>query len=217
MTVPRTINGDGRARDVVTIGASAGGVQALMQLLSKLPGDLPAIIGIVLHRSPYHETKLPWVLGRHASLKVIEPEDGQPLTVSTVYVAPRDQHLTFSQGVACLDHGPKEHRTRPAVDPLFRSAAEAFGPRVVGVLLSGYGSDGVPGLVRIKAAGGLSLAQDPREAIHPVMPTRAIQDDGVDAILPIDGLASAIVTFAHGRSLEYVPELLESPGAGVLR
>ncbi|MBM4439487.1 MAG: chemotaxis protein CheB [Candidatus Rokubacteria bacterium] len=211
--MPRTINAEARPRDVVTIGASAGGVQALMQLLAKLPADLPAIVGIVLHRSPYHETRLPAVLGRHASINVVEPEDGQPLVPSTVYVAPRDRHLTFSTGHAHLDHGPKEHRTRPAADPLFRSAADTFGARVVGVLLSGYGSDGVPGLIRIKAAGGISLVQDPREALHPVMPTRAIVEDDVDAILPLDGLATAIVALAHGRSLHHGTEVVEAPEA----
>ena len=215
--MPRTVNAEGLRRDVVTIGASAGGVQALMQLLSKLPSDLPAIVGIVLHRSPYHETRLPAVLGRHAAIRVSEPTDGEVLERGSVYVAPRDQHLVFIGGRARLVHGPKEHRTRPAADPLFRSAAEAYGARVTGVLLSGFGSDGVPGLVRIKASGGISLVQDPREAIHPVMPMRAIVEDDVDAVLPLDGLAAAIVALAHGRSLEHGTEVQESPDARTFR
>lgn len=211
--MPRTINAQGLPRDVVTIGASAGGVQALMHLLAKLPEDLPAIVGIVLHRSPYHETRLPQVLGRHATISVTEPEDGEVLRPGHVYVAPRDQHLVFVEGRARLNHGPKEHRTRPAADPLFRSAAEAYGPRVTGVLLSGYGSDGVPGLIRIKAAGGISLVQDPSEATHPVMPTRAIVEDDVDAVLPLDGLAEAIVALAQGRALQHGADVHESPDA----
>jgi two-component system chemotaxis response regulator CheB len=198
--MPRTVNPQGRTRDVITIGASAGGVPALMHLLSKLPAGLPAVVGIVLHRSPYHETQLPQVLGRRAAIRVLEPEDGMPLEHGTVYVAPRDVHLLFQDGVARLSHGPKEHRTRPAADPLFRSAAESYGARVTGVLLTGYGNDGVPGLVSIKAAGGLSLVQDPREAAHPVMPTHAIIEDDVDAVLPLDGLAAALVALAHGRA-----------------
>jgi two-component system chemotaxis response regulator CheB len=215
--MPRTVNAERLRRDIVTIGASAGGVQALMQLLAKLPEDVPAIIGIVLHRSPYHETRLPTVLGRHAAIPVSEPTDGEVLQHGSVYVAPRDQHLVFVDGRARLDHGPKEHRTRPAADPLFRSAAEGYGARVTGVLLSGFGSDGVPGLVRIKAAGGISLVQDPREATHPVMPTRAIVEDDVDAVLPLDGLAAAIVALAHGRALEHGTEVQESPDARTFR
>ena len=213
----RTINAERRPRDVVTIGASAGGVEALMQLLAKLPADLPAFIGIVLHRSPYHETRLPWVLGRHASLRVAEPHDGEMLQPANVYVAPRDRHMVFVGGYARLNHGPKEHRTRPAADPLFRSAAGAYGPRVTGVLLSGFGSDGVPGLIHIKAAGGVSLVQDPREAMHPVMPTRAIVEDDVDAVLPLDGLAEAITALAYGRPLQHGTDVQEWPDARVPR
>jgi two-component system chemotaxis response regulator CheB len=193
------INPDGRARDVFVIGASAGGVPALMHLLSKLPGDLPAIAGLVLHRTPYHETQLPYVLGRHAVVPVVEPADGTPLEQGVVYVAPRDQHLLFHGGHARLSRGPREHMTRPAIDPLFRSATAAYGPRVVGVLLTGFGGDGVPGLIKIKEAGGVTLVQDPREAAHPTMPRRAIAEDDVDAVLPLDGIAAALIELASGR------------------
>jgi two-component system chemotaxis response regulator CheB len=197
----RPLNAEGQARDVVVVGASAGGVLALMNLLANLPGDLPAIVGIVLHRTPYHETRLPWVLGRQAVLKVLEPCDGALLEPGTVYVAPRDHHLLFEDGRAQLTRGPREHMTRPAIDPLFRSAARSYGPRVVGVLLTGFGGDGVPGLIDIKGAGGLSLVQDPHEAAHPAMPSRAIKEDDVDAILPLKRLASAIVALASGRAM----------------
>ena len=184
------------------MGASAGGVQALMSLLAKLPAGLPAIVGIVLHRSPHHETQLPIVLGRHAGLRVIEPEHGDALEYGVVYVAPRDQHLLFQGGRVVLSRGAREHLTRPAIDPLFRSAAAEFGPRVVGVLLTGYGGDGVPGLISIKAAGGLSIVQDPREAMHPTMPLRAIAEDHVDAILTLDGIAAALGNLVEGRTLD---------------
>jgi two-component system chemotaxis response regulator CheB len=194
-------------RDVVTIGASAGGVQAIMRVLAKLPGDLPTIVGVVLHRSPYHETQLAAVLGRHAALPVLEPAEGDVLKPGAVYIAPRDQHLRFEDGRARLSRGPREHLTRPAIDPLFRSAAAEFGARVVGVLLTGYGGDGVPGLIAIKAAGGVSLVQDPDDAVHPTMPRRAIAEDDVDAILPLDALAEALVALAHGeeRALQSQP------------
>jgi len=186
-------------RDVIVIGASAGGVQAIMRLLAKLPADFPAIVGIVLHRSPYHETQLAVVLGRHSALRVYEPSEGDVLERGVVYIAPRDQHLLLADGRAHLSRGPREHLTRPAIDPLFRSAAAEFGARVVGVLLTGYGGDGVPGLIAIKAAGGISLVQDPDDATHPTMPRRAIAEDDVDAILPLDAMADALVSLAHGE------------------
>ena len=200
--MPGVLNPSGQPRDIITIGASAGGVQAVMYLLAKLPKDLPAAVGIVLHRTPYHETRLPMVLGRDAVLRVIEPEDGAPLEQGVVYVAPRDQHMMFGVDTVHLGRGPREHLTRPAIDPLFRSAAAAHGPRVVGVLLTGYGGDGVPGLIHIKRGGGISLVQDPEEAQHPTMPRRAIAEDDVDAILALDGIATALVHLAHGRALE---------------
>jgi two-component system chemotaxis response regulator CheB len=192
------INAELIARDVVTIGASAGGVEALIHLLSKLPSELPAAIGIVLHRSPFVETQLPLVLGRRSALSVSEAEDGQALRRGTVYVAPRDQHLLFGDGIVRLSRGPKEHRTRPAIDPLFRTASATFGNRVVGVLLSGMGGDGVPGLIEIKSRHGLSLVQRPDEALHPTMPRTAIAEDDVDGILSLDELAAALTTVATG-------------------
>src|SRR5262249_27438159 len=148
-------------RNVITIGASAGGVEGLSYLFSLLPRDDPSAIATVLHRSPVVETRLPAVLGRRARLRVIEQADGEPFELGSIYAATRDQHLMLEDGVVRLNRGPKEHRTRPAIDPLFRSAAEAYGERVVGVLLSGFGDDGVPGLIEIKKAGGLSIVQDP--------------------------------------------------------
>ena len=197
----RLLNAEGHARDVIVVGASAGGVHALMGLLSQLPEDLPAVVGIVLHRAPYRESRLPWLLGRHTKLEVVEPVDDAVLEPGTVYVAPRDQHLLFEKGRARLSRGPREHMTRPSVDPLFRSAAETYRARVAGVLLTGCGGDGVTGLIGIKGAGGLSLVQDPREAPYPTMPSRAIKEDNVDAILPIEGLAAAIAALASGQAV----------------
>jgi len=197
------VNQERIRRDIVTIGASAGGVEAVGQLLSQLPADLPAAVAIVIHRSPVFESRLPFVLSRHAKMEVVEPADGDPFVATRAYTAPRDQHLLVEDGVVRVSHGPKEHRTRPAIDPLFRSAAVAFGPRVVGVLLTGFGDDGVPGFIDIKKAGGLTLVQDPREAQHPTMPRTAIAEDDVDAVLPIDGLAKAIVALAAGEAIEH--------------
>jgi two-component system chemotaxis response regulator CheB len=123
----------------------------------------------------------------------------------TIYLAPRDRHLLFEAGHLRLDGGPREHHTRPAVDPLFVSAAQAFGPRVVGVVLTGTGDDGVHGLIAIKAAGGLSLVQDPQEARHPTMPLNAITRDRVNAALPVGDLARVIAALVEGKAVEFGP------------
>jgi two-component system chemotaxis response regulator CheB len=196
------INQERFVRDFIAIGASAGGVMVLIELLQLLPRDLPAAVTIVLHRSPYHETKLPEVLGRRAGLTVIEPIDGAPVERNVVYVAPRDQHMMMYDGVVRHDRGPKQHRTRPAIDPLFRSAAATYGRRVVGILLSGMGGDGVTGLIDIKHAGGISLVQSPREAQFPTMPSRAIKEDDVDGALTVAEMAEAIVVLASGGVIE---------------
>src|SRR5687767_3568332 len=190
------------ARDIIVIGASAGGVEATRTLLSQIPPSIPAAIAIVIHRSPMFESRLPFVLGRRTDLPVLEPTENTRVTPSHVYTAPRDQHLVFENGMIRPNRGPKEHRTRPAIDPLFRSAALEYGPRVAGVLLTGLGDDGVPGFVAIKAAGGLTLVQDPLEAQHPTMPRTAIVEDDVDAILSLDELAKALVALAAGEPFE---------------
>jgi two-component system chemotaxis response regulator CheB len=129
---------------------------------------------------------------------VSEPEDGEELERSRVYVAPRDRHLLMDGHRFHLDDGPKRHFARPAIDPLFESAASAHGPRVVGVILTGKGSDGVSGLRAIKAAGGISIVQDPSEASSPGMPESAICLDHVDMVLPIAEIARAMATLALG-------------------
>ncbi|PYM21035.1 MAG: hypothetical protein DMD78_19820 [Candidatus Rokuibacteriota bacterium] len=196
------INDDRVARDVIVIGASAGGVEPLMTLLARLPRDFPAAIGIVLHRSPFYETQLPWVLGRHSPLTVVEPADGVALERGVVYVAPRDQHMLFEAAVVRLDRGPKQHRTRPAIDPLFVSAAAAHGPRVVGVLLSGFGGDGVSGFLSIRAVGGITIVQAPDDAQFPTMPLRALKEDHVSAALSVEEIAAALSVLAPGGALE---------------
>jgi two-component system chemotaxis response regulator CheB len=195
------INQEGVPRDMIVIGASAGGVETLTGLFASLPADLPAVVAVVLHRSPVHESRLTAVLGRRARLPVVEPQDGQALRLGTIYAGPRDEHMLIERGRIRLSRGPKEHRTRPAIDPLFRSAADAYGERTVGVLLTGAGGDGVRGLIAVKAAGGISLVQDPEEAPYPSMPRSAIANDDVDAVLPIDGLARVIVGLSAGQPI----------------
>jgi two-component system chemotaxis response regulator CheB len=205
------INAERIARDVVVVGASAGGVEALGQLFAVLPPALPAALAVVIHRSPVTATMLPRVLGRRARLPVAEPADGEALEPSRIYVAPRDQHMVIEGRQLRLHRGPKEHRTRPAIDPLFRSAAAAHRSRVVGVLLSGFGDDGVTGLVAIKAAGGLVLVQDPHEARHPSMPLAAIAKDGVDAALDLADLGRALTALAESRAVAGAAPPAEAP------
>jgi two-component system chemotaxis response regulator CheB len=189
-------------RDVIVIGASAGGVEALTSLFAKLPRGLPAATAVVIHRSPVFETQLPLVLGRRSGLSVLEPEDSAPFEPGRIYIAPRDRHMIIQSGLIRLSGGPKEHRTRPAIDPLFVSAAREYGPRVVGVLLSGFGADGVSGLIQIKKVGGMSLVQHPGEARAGAMPRNAIAEDDVDAVLVLDQMAECLVALSAGEPCE---------------
>jgi two-component system chemotaxis response regulator CheB len=189
-------------RDIVTIGASAGGVEALIGLFEKLPATLPATVAVVIHRHPERSSQLAEVLDRHSLLPVTEPSDGETIQHGRIYLGRQNYHLLIEAAGFRLDAGPKRHRTRPAVDPLFESAARTFGPRVVGLLLSGGGTDGVEGLIAISKAGGVSLAQDPAEAKNPSMPTHAIREDDVDAVLPLARLADALVSLATEGILE---------------
>jgi len=191
----------GPRRDMIVIGASAGGVQALRRLFGRLPADLAATVGVVLHRSPFAESMLAEVLQRSSRLPVSEPKHAERFAKGKIYLAPRDHHLIVEDGRLLLTRGPKEHYTRPAVDPLFRSAAKSWGPRVIGVVLTGSGDDGVSGLIAVKTAGGMSLVQDPAEAVHDSMPETAIEQDHVDGILTLDELADALPRLVAGGSL----------------
>jgi two-component system, chemotaxis family, protein-glutamate methylesterase/glutaminase len=196
-----TLNAESVVRDVIVVGASAGGIRAVMRLLARLPAALPAFMGVVIHRSA--ESKSSWseVLGQSTKLRVVEPRDGDALIKGTVYVAPADCHMTFEQERVILRRGAKEHHTRPAVDPLFNSAALAYRRRVVGVILTGGGHDGMQGLQSITRAGGLSLVQKPSEAQDAAMPEYAIAHDHVRAALPVDEIGDALVLLAQGRAV----------------
>ena len=187
--------------DVIVIGASAGGVETLISLFKSLPHDLPAAIAVVLHRHPLFNIHLANVLGRGAALPLVEVQEDGPFQQGTIYIAPSDAHLVLTQKGVKPDRGPKEHFTRPAVDPLFRTAAEIFGQRVVGVLLTGGGDDGTRGLISIKAADGISIVQNPDEARMSSMPRNALLYDHVDLVLSLDDIAPAIEALAHGTSI----------------
>ena len=186
------------ARDVIVIGASAGGHSAVMEILSRLPEDLPAFIGVVIHRGAVSKSNWSNTLGSKTKLRVVEPADGELLRRGVVYIAPSDCHMTFGNDRVSLDHEAKEHFTRPAVDPLFASAARAYGSRVVAVVLTGGGHDGMQGLLHVTTAGGLSLVQKPSEAAHTSMPEYAIAHDHVRAVLTVDQIGDALVLLARG-------------------
>jgi two-component system, chemotaxis family, protein-glutamate methylesterase/glutaminase len=199
---PGTINAEEQARDVIVIGASAGGIRAIIEVLSRLPADLPAAVGVVIHRGARADSDWSAVLGSKTRLRVVEPADGDRLVHGVVYIAPSDFHLTFAGGKIHLDRGRKRHHTRPAVDPLFTSAALEYKNRVVGVVLTGGGQDGLQGLLDIKAAGGISLAQKPSEAEQTSMPEHAITGDHVDAVLSLDEVGDALVLLAAGLAVQ---------------
>jgi two-component system chemotaxis response regulator CheB len=204
--VPQALNAERTPRDVIVLGASAGGVLPLRDLLAKLPADINAAIALVLHRSPAVESKLAAVLGGRSGIPVVEAVDGSMLQAGVVHVAPRDHHLRIDGSTLRLSRGPKEHHTRPAIDPLFTSAAASHGRRVVGVLLSGTGDDGVAGLISITAARGLSLVQHPDEAMFPQMPRSAIVNDRVEAALPVSEIAETLAALARGESVVRVEQ-----------
>jgi two-component system, chemotaxis family, protein-glutamate methylesterase/glutaminase len=197
------LNSEHIIRDIIVIGASAGGVQALIELLASMSPGLPATLAIVLHRGS-NPGYLAQVLARRSTLPVVEPAERLLPKPGTIYLAPADRHLVFDGGAIDVPRGPKEHSTRPAVDPLFRSAAGVYGKRVVGIILTGGGDDGVRGLIEITRSGGLALAQDPDEAPMPYMPLHAVRYDHVGGVLSLKDLPGALEALAAGRSIDTV-------------
>jgi two-component system, chemotaxis family, protein-glutamate methylesterase/glutaminase len=172
--VPRlSSNGGVQAyRDIIAIGGSAGALAAILDIAGAFPREFAGSILVVSHIGP-NRSRLPELLASAAQLPAAHAEDGEPIRPGRIYAAPPDRHMTVEDGHIRLSRGPRQHYTRPAINPLFRSAAEFFGPRVIGVVLSGTGSDGVAGLDQIQRAGGLAVIQDPRDALYPDMPQSA--------------------------------------------
>lgn len=191
-----------KAHDIIVIGTSAGGFSALKKLLRQLPPDLPATIFIVQHLSSGHFSRLPALLERAAKLKVSHARDGERFMRSHVYIAPPDHHLMIEDGHIRLSQGPKENLTRPAVDPLFRSAALAFRSRVVGVVLTGELDDGTAGLWSVKYRGGTTVVQDPHDAEHPSMPRSAANNVKIDYCLPLSEIGPLLVRLANDAADE---------------
>lgn len=172
-------------RDIVVVAASAGGIEALRQVVAGIPADLPAAIAVVVHMGPAGGEALATILGRSGPLPAHVAIDGEPFRHGTIYVCRGDHHLLLADGKPHLDvrRGPREDGHRPSADSLFRSAADAFGPRVIGVVLSGMLDDGSDGLANIRARFGLAVVQDPADAIHPGMPAAALKRAGADYVV----------------------------------
>lgn len=187
--------------DVIVIGASAGGIEALTRLVARLPADLPAAVLVVVHIPGYARSRLPDILSRMGPLAAVQARAGAPIVHGRIYVAPPDYHLLVRDGAVALDHGPRENYMRPAIDPLFRGAARAYGSRVVGVVLSGTLDDGSVGMMIVKAHGGICIVQDPAEALFGGMPRAALEHTAVDYVLTVEQIAGTLVRLAreHGE------------------
>jgi two-component system, chemotaxis family, protein-glutamate methylesterase/glutaminase len=191
--------GRGALGRVVGIGASAGGVDALTRLFRHMNGDLAAAVLVVLHVPATGRSMLAPILNRRTALDVRVAEDGEVLSPGRVYVAPADRHLVVANGRVRLERGPKENAVRPAVDPMLRSLAAAYGDQAVAVVLSGALDDGSSGALAVKLAGGTVIVQDPEDATVPSMPESALRAVGeADAVLTADAIGPELARLAEG-------------------
>ncbi len=180
-------------RDIVVIGASSGGVSALLELVKTLPADFPAAIFVVQHVAADSASILPQLLSAASALEARHPQNGETIAPGVIYVAPPDHHLLLEGDQVLVTRGPKENRFRPSIDALFRSAAYTYGPRVIGVVLTGYLDDGTSGLWTVQRLGGLAVVQDPHDAQQPAMPTNALAFVEADYVVPLAELGSLLV------------------------
>jgi two-component system chemotaxis response regulator CheB len=185
------------ARDIIVIGASAGGVEALRRLASLLPADLPAAIFVVLHAWAESRSYLPEILSRAGPLPAQHPTNGDTIVPGRIYIAPPDLHMILEHDRILTIRGPRENASRPAINPLFRSAAAEFGPRVVGVILSGTLEDGIAGLWAVKRCGGIAVVQEPAEAAYAEMPQAALREVSIDHTLPLAEMAQLLFRLAR--------------------
>ena len=184
---------------IIVIGASAGGFEAFKTIVKDLPADLNASIFIVWHMAPDIRGILPQVLNRFNTLYAAHAFDKEKIQRGRIYIAPPDHHLIIEEGRVRITRGPKENRFRPAVDPLFRSAAYVYGNRVIGVILSGSLDDGTAGLWAVKHYGGIAIVQDPLDAEVPSMPANAMREVMVDYSVPVSELAGLLTRLSKQK------------------
>src|SRR5262245_32648369 len=182
--------------DIIVLGASAGGIEALTDLVPQLPAALPVAIFVVVHLPPHSPSILPRLLTQAGPLPATHATDGEAIQPGHIYVAPPDFHLLLTPGTVRVVRGPQENLCRPAIDPLFRSAAAAYGPRAIGVILTGSLRDGTAGLLTIKQRGGVAVVQDPADALFPNMPRSALEYVDVDYCVPLAELAGVLARVA---------------------
>jgi len=187
-------------RDVIVIGASSGGVQALTKVLAALPADLPAAIFVVLHVRPDAPRQLPTILNRVGRLPAAHAVDSEPIRQARIYVAPPGQQMYIHNGRIAVRRGPSENMHRPAIDPLFRTAAHQYGVRVIGVVLSGARDDGSAGLLAVKRGGGIAVVQDPDDAQVRDMPANAKERAQVDYSVPADEIGPLLVSLVANEA-----------------
>ena len=197
-------------RDIIVIGGSAGATAPLRDILGRLPADLPAAVFVVLHIPSQGVGSFSTLASSASRLPVVQAESGMVITNGRIYLGAPDHHLLLYQSHIMLGRGPRENMVRPAIDPLFRSAALQYGPRVIGVILSGLLSDGAAGLTAIKQCGGLALVQDPSDAIADEMPLRALEATTVDLCVPGAKIGDVLADLAReeaGTRLPVPPEI----------
>jgi two-component system chemotaxis response regulator CheB len=176
-------------RDIIVVGASMGGTEALKGLVKGLPADLPASLFVVSHFPSSSVSYLSEILSRAGPLPAAPARDGEPIRPGRIYVAPPDYHLVVQPDRIQVTHGPHENRMRPSLDVLFRTAARSYARRVIAVLLTGGLDDGVAGLLAVRSSGGLAIVQDPAEALMPSLPQQAIAIAGADHVVSVDAMA----------------------------
>ena len=197
------------SHDILVVGASAGGVEALRQMAAVLPADFPAAVFVVLHVPANGKSILPHILSRAGPLPAVHARDRQTIEKGRIYIAPPDHHLLIQPGTIRVTSGPRENSHRPAVDPLFRTAAQSYGPRAIGLVLSGGLDDGTAGLLAIKREGGLAIVQNPGDALYPSMPQSALDNVAVDYCVALSELGPLLASLF----LSPAPVIQESPVA----
>lgn len=206
-------------REIIVLGGSAGAMDALITVVQGLPPDLPAAVFVVVHVPSNAVSRLPDILNRTGTLPAKHADHGEAIVPGWIYVAPPDHHMLVRGGEIELSHGPRENHSRPAIDPLFRSAARAHGERTVGVILSGALYDGAAGLAAVKARGGVAIVQDPDEATFASMPRSALLLVEADRVLPVARIGEEIGQMVRGEISQRGSDLMideEDRMAGVI-
>ncbi len=192
-----------QGNDIIVVGASSGGVVALPKLLATWPKDLSAVVFVVVHVSSNSKSMLPDILTKAGTWPAIHPRDGDKIQHGNIYVAPPDNHLWLQDGQVRLTRGPRINRHRPAIDPLFETAAHHYGSRVAGVILTGALDDGTFGLHAVKKCGGITIVQDPEEAAVRSMPESALQQVEVDHCLKLAEIRKLLLELAQKQRSKF--------------